>query len=265
MSLKPNVYVLQAPGINCDEETAFAFSEVGAEVERVHISQLRSGERNLDNCQALALSGGFSYGDDIRAGKILGLELRTQLPEDLNRFVEAGKIVIGICNGFQVLVESGLLLNGRIESNHAKGASLAHNHSGKFECRWGHLRVNESVCRYVDPESLEEVIELPNAHGEGRFLRAGLPDYYELFGSRQVVFQYSDENGDVTEDYPANPNGSPHGITGVTDPSGVILGMMPHPERFIDRLQHPNWRRGEGLRPFGAIIFKNMISYLKEM
>lgn len=265
MSLKPNICILQAPGINCDEETAYAFTQAGAEAERVHISQLRSCERNLDNYQALALSGGFSYGDDIRAGKVLGLELRTQLPEDLSRFIETGKVVIGICNGFQVLVESGLLPNGRIELDRAKGASLAHNHSGKFECRWGNIKVNESACRYVDPESLGEVIELPNAHGEGRFLRAGPSDYDELFEGHQVVFQYSDKYGNATEDYPANPNGSPYGITGVTDSSGVVLGMMPHPERFVDQLQHPNWRRGEGVRPFGAIIFKNAVNYLKEM
>ena len=264
MSLKPNICVLQAPGINCDEETAFAFESAGAQTERVHISQILAGERSLEDYQALALYGGFSYGDDIRAGKVLGLELRAKQGDELNRFVAAGKAVIGICNGFQVLVETGLLPDGHI-SDRPKSAALAHNHSGQFECRWTNLAVGRSVCKFAGQESLGPVIELPNAHGEGRFVRKHRVAYGQLFTHGQVVFQYADGNGRPTEEYPDNPNGSPGGITGVTDPSGIILGMMPHPERFIDTMQHPNWRRGEGSRPFGAIIFKNITQYLKKM
>lgn len=262
--IKPNICVLIAPGINCNQETAYALEMAGASTEQVHISQLRSGDRNLADYQAFALSGGFSYGDDIASGRILGLELRTRFAEDLNRFVDDGKAVIGICNGDQALVESGLLPSGRIDDR-PKSAALAQNHSGKFECRWSYLKVGESVCKFADPESLGSVIELPNAHGEGRFLRAHRLAYGQLFTHGQVVFQYSDANGQPTEEYPANPNGSPYGITGICDQTGVVLGMMPHPERFVARTQHPNWRRGKGARPFGAVLFKNIVNYAKEM
>lgn len=257
MSIRPKALVLEAPGINCDRETASALDQAGAQAKRLHISELGPGQ--LSNYEIFVLSGGFSYGDAIRSGAVLGLELNTGLTDDLNQFVQDGKPVIGICNGFQALIESGLLTTGKIDDAQPKTASLIHNESGKFECRWVPLQIGASVCRYLKPEQFGEVVELPVAHGEGRFVAPQAP-----IPTDQKVFSYSTRLGGKPN-YPDNPNGSRDDIAGICDPSGVVLGMMPHPERFISRTQHPNWRRGEGARPFGAVLFKTIVNYAKEM
>jgi phosphoribosylformylglycinamidine synthase subunit PurQ / glutaminase len=263
MSATPNVCVLNAPGVNCNFETGQAFDMAGAETEQVHISQLQSGDRRLDDYQVLALSGGFSYGDDIAAGRILGLEIRKTLGEDLNRFVEAGKVILGICNGFQVLVESGMLPDGQISEKDSRSIALAHNESGHFECRWTQLAVEKSISPFFLPDDIGEIIELPVAHAEGRFLKGENKAYERLIDAGQVLLRYCDANGNYTEDYPGNPNASPLGITGICDPSGHVVGLMPHPERFVRPEQHPNWRRGEGSRPIGAVLCMNIVDYLK--
>jgi phosphoribosylformylglycinamidine synthase I len=261
--IKPNALVLTAPGINCNEETAFALEQAGAQVEQVHVSQLEEGEKSFDDYQILALSGGFSYGDDIAAGRILGLELRTRHGEDLDRFAKSSKAIIGICNGFQVLMETGLLPDGEVRKNGAsKTGTLAHNHSGRFESRWTNLSVPNSFSRFISPELLETaLIELPVAHGEGRAV------YYrdDGFPSGQTALRYINDDGEVTVEYPANPNGSKDGVAAITNQDGNILGMMPHPERFENQKQHPNWRRGAGARPYGAYVFKNIVNYVKEI
>jgi phosphoribosylformylglycinamidine synthase subunit PurQ / glutaminase len=263
MSISPKACVLNAPGINCNFETAHALEMAGAEAEQVHISQLQNRDRRLDDYQIFALSGGFSYGDDIAAGRILGLEIRKTMGEELNRFTEAGKVIVGICNGFQVLVESGMLPGGKISDKDSRMAALAHNESGHFECRWTQMTVEESVSPFFLPDDIDEVIELPVAHAEGRFLKGHPKAYEKLMDAGQVLLRYCDVQGNHTEEYPDNPNASPLGITGVCDPSGHVLGLMPHPERFVRPQQHPNWRRGEGSRPIGAVLFKNMTDYLK--
>jgi phosphoribosylformylglycinamidine synthase I len=260
--IKPNALVLTAPGINCNEKTAYALDQAGAQVDQVHISQLNSGEKRWDDYQILALSGGFSYGDDIAAGRILGLELRSRHPEALDQFAKTGKAIVGICNGFQVLMETGLLPDGQVRQvGTPKKATLAHNLSGRFEARWTTMAVADSNSRFISPELSEDsIIELPVAHGEGRAV------YYKDggFSSDQVALRYANEDGQVTMDYPANPNGSENGVAAITNLDGNILGLMPHPERFVNQHQHTNWRRGEGTRPFGAIIFKNLVNYIKE-
>ncbi len=261
----PKGLVLNAPGINCNLETGHALEQAGGVADQVHISQLRDGSAHLDDYQILLLSGGFSYGDDIASGRILGLELRTQFAEDLNRFVEAGKAVVGICNGYQVLVESGLLPDGKISEERGKRLSLVSNEDNTFECRWNKLVVEDSRSLLVPEDLAGEVIELPSAHQEGQHATRSTEVLDELAEKRQVVFRFIGADGQPTTEYPENPNGSYGGITGTCDESGVILGMMPHPERAVRRTQHPNWRRGEGSNPFGALLFKNIVKYAKEL
>ncbi len=267
MSFQPRALVLNAPGINCNVETAHAIDQAGGISEQVHINQLRSGERSLDDYQILALSGGFSHGDVVRSGAILGLELRKRFPEELNRFVEAGKTIIGICNGFQVLVESGLLPDGKIVDGKPKEAALVHNTNNTFECRWADMRVLSGVSKIIDIASLGPVITLPDAHGEGRYLMPANVSYADMIKNGQILASFirNKDTSMYTEEYPHNPNGSPYGIMGVCDPSGRINGMMPHPERFVTTEQHPNWRRGEGQNPFGAVIFKNLIDSVRDI
>lgn len=268
MSIKPRALVLEAPGINCNIETASALNQAGAEAEQVHISQLIEGDRSFDDYQIFALSGGFSYGDAVRSGAFLGADLKKYFPEELNRFVEAGKAIIGICNGFQTLVESGLLPDGKI-SDDPKRISLVHNENNKFECRWTKLMPVGYRSEVIIPDDPRTEVELPVAHGEGRITGED-STLTDLIANGQVTLMYkphitSSSPYASARDYPHNPNGSPYGITGICDPTGVVNGMMPHPERFVTETQHPNWRRGEGKNPFGAIIFKNLVDYAKEL
>jgi len=273
MNLAPRALVLNAPGINCNAETAFAVEQAGGQAEQVHIEQLRSGEVSLSDYQMFLLSGGFSYGDDIQSGRLLGLLLRKRFGEDLNDFVAAGKPVVGICNGNQVLVETGLLPDGKVRpvANAAaesieiapKTMSLVANANSKFECRWGRLRVESSVCKFIGSELVGQVVEMPSAHQEGRYVTnaTDTTTFDKLAAAGQLVFSFVDAEGEPTEQYPENPNGSQRGATGFCDPSGVVLGLMPHPERVVRHTQHPNWRRGEGRNPFGALLFRNIVNY----
>lgn len=266
--MNPKVCVLNAQGINCNAETGAAFELAGANIEQVHISQLRSGERQLTDYQILALSGGFSHGDDLGSGRILGLELRTQLYDQVSEFIaKDDSSVIGICNGDQVLTECGLLPDGIAGLTEPKAASLIHNKEVGFQCRWSRLRVEVSKCVFSHPDLLGEIIELPVAHGEGRFLMPGTLAHQKLEENEQVVFRYVDKENQPTEDFPDNPNGSPHGITGICDPSGKILGMMPHPERFVRPEQYINYHRakalGKAIVPHGLPLFEAMVKYAK--
>lgn len=250
----PKVCVLRAAGTNCDKETAFAFSSAGADTELVHVNKLITKQRKLCEYQILALPGGFSYGDDVSSGKILANELRAKLIDELKEFIEDGKLIIGICNGFQVLVKSGLL-----PGNAAQEASLIINDSGKFEDRWVYLKSAFSKCIWT--RGLPEVIYLPVAHGEGKFVVQNKTVLERLKSDFGVVFQYCNQAGDLSG-YPDNPNGSIDNIAAICDRSGRIFGMMPHPERHIEVFQHPRWlgkNEGVGLR-----IFKNGVVYVKK-
>ena len=261
---KPRVIVLKAAGVNCDQETAHAFQSAGAETEFVHINQLVSGGRKLSDYQILALSGGFSYGDDIAAGKILANELKCKLYGDLKRFVADGKLAIGICNGFQILVKAGLLPG---HDDFAQEATLSGNDSGHFEDRWVYLKsprlrpVQASPCVWT--QGLNGMIYLPVAHGEGKFIPKSEEVLQQLWQNGQVVLQYVDAGGE-TGGYPVNPNGSIDHIAGISDPTGRIFGIMPHPERHLISLQHPRWTR-EGLKRHGDgfAIFLNAVKYYK--
>ena len=254
--MKPKVVILRTAGTNCDYETDYAFQLAGAETSLVHINQVIAGQTRLMDHQIMAIPGGFSYGDDIAAGILLANEIKHKLADQVAEFVESGKLILGTCNGFQVLVRSGLL--PCLDGERAQQATLAMNNSAKFECRWVHLQTQESPCVFT--QGLKLRVYLPVAHAEGRFT-APNPILDQIESNRQVVFRYASANGGVPE-YPDNPNGSDRHIAGICDSTGRILGMMPHPERFLTRFHHPRWTReslpdeGDGLA-----IFRNAVNY----
>ena len=257
---KVKVIVLRTAGTNCDKETAFAFEKAGAEAELVHINRLTKDEKRLSGYQILAIPGGFSYGDDIASGKILANELKFGLKDDIQKFIEDGKLIIGICNGFQILVKSGLLPNISGDFN-AIESTLTLNDSAKFEDRWVYLK---SASKCVWTKGLPGIIYLPVAHGEGKFIPKDKKILEHLKKDGMIVLEYVDENG-RKKGYPYNPNGSIDNIAGICDRTGRIFGLMPHPERHITYLQHPRWTRstyrGEG---DGLTIFKNGVEFSKK-
>lgn len=254
------VCVLRTAGTNCDKETAFAFSKSGGKPKLVHVNKFVAGEEKLDHYQILALPGGFSYGDDAGAGKILANELKCKLSADLRKFMQDGKLIIGICNGFQILLKSGLLPG---YADFQQTASLIINDSGRFEDRWVYLRRAKDGGRRtkcVWTENLPEIIYLPVAHGEGKFVAKDKTALENLKLNGQVVFQYCSQNGALTG-YPENPNGSEESIAGICDQTGRILGLMPHPERHAQFTQHPGWTKAKKPKGDGIDIFRNGVEY----
>ena len=259
--MKPKTLILRTAGTNCDAETAHAFEIAGAEAERVHINRLLQSPDLIDTYQILAVPGGFSYGDDIAAGKILANQLVNHLSEALHRFVDAGKPVIGICNGFQVLVKTNLL-PGPVGGRTGQTSTLAHNDSGRFVDRWVSLAPRPSKCVWT--AHLPPVMQLPIAHGEGKFVPADESVRRSLWDEGQVALTYARPDGSPAGgSEPHNPNGSTDDIAGVCDASGLVLGLMPHPERYVDPLQHPAWTRQHPLpdRGQGWQVFANAVRH----
>lgn len=255
--MKPAAMVLRAAGTNCDYETAFALEISGADVDLVHVNELIRGEKRLLDYRILVLPGGFTYGDDISAGKVLANELKHRLGDDLSRFIEEGRLVLGICNGFQVLVKAGYLpnLSGRREQE----VTLSYNDSDRFEDRWIYLK-ETSGGKCIFTRGLGPVIHLPVANAEGKFVPKNAATLQELWTKGQIVFQYVSSDGRPCG-YPDNPTGSVDGVAGVCDSTGRIFGIMPHPERHSLSTQHPRWTR-EGLRdPHGLKIFANAVEF----
>ena len=247
--------VLRAPGTNCDAEAVFAFQQAGAEVTSVHVNKLIRREQRLSDYQIMVIPGGFTYGDDIAAGKVLANELRLKLGEDIVGFIEAGGLILGICNGFQVLVKAGILPEPSAEGS--PRLTLTANDSGRFECRWVHLAVNkQSPCVFT--EGIDRLY-LPVAHGEGKVVAdpGVLPEL-------NVALYYTDEHGNSEAGYPHNPNGSVNNIAGICDSSGRVFALMPHPERHIRGTQHPQWTR-QGAKEYGDgfQIFLNAVRWAK--
>ena len=241
MSLKPKTLVLRTAGTNCDGETVHAFELAGATAERVHLNRLLANPRLMDDYQLLALPGGFSYGDDIAAGRILANQIVNHLRDAFQRFVEAGKPVIGICNGFQVLVKTDLL-PGAIGGRTGQTATLTHNDCGRFIDRWVHLAPRSRKCVWT--AGIDQTVELPIAHGEGKFVPADESVRKALWDNDQVALVYARPDGAAADGQaPYNPNGSVDDIAGVCDETGLVLGLMPHPERYVSPLQHPAWTR----------------------
>ena len=255
---QPKAIVLRAAGTNCDRETVFALAQAGFEAERVHVFRLMEKPALLAEYQFLVFPGGFSYGDDVAAGKILANQMLHSLAEALNEFVAAKKLVLGICNGFQVMIKSGLLPWGKVDPAEAhRDATLAWNTSGRFEDRWVHVAVTSANCVFL-PEG--ERIELPIAHGEGRFVPRDDAVLATLRKNDQLVLKYVDAQGNPGP-YPVNPNGSVEDVAALCDPSGRIMGLMPHPERFVDPTQHPQWTRRKPARADGTIFFRRAFEY----
>ncbi len=248
------VLVLRAAGINCDEETAFAWEAAGAKPERLHVKRLIERPSLLASCQVLTIPGGFSYGDDIASGKILAVQLVHHLGEPIQRFVERGGLILGICNGFQVLVRMGMLPG----VDCGLPVTLTHNDSGRYEDRWVCLRAEDCGSVFLQPG---ETLHLPVAHAEGKFLPAGGEAGLSVLETRRrVALRYVDADGG-TCNYPANPNGSVGNVAGLTDGTGRVLGLMPHPERNLAATHPPCWTRGSGVGGEGRRVFARAVAW----
>ncbi len=251
--------VLRAAGINCDMETEFALEQAGAQAERVHINRMIEDKRLLEDYQIMVFPGGFSYGDDVAAGKILANQIRNHLFEQVQQFIKAGKLVLGVCNGFQVLVKSGILPGDGAAAEQT--VTITYNDSGKFEDRWVYLQPQTDKCVFIEPGRR---IYLPIAHGEGKVVTRGEQTLEQLTAEGQVAFKYVDADGNEGG-YPINPNGSVESIAGLTDKTGRVLGLMPHPERHIHRTQHPRWTRNrDNGHADGMTLFSNAVKYIQE-
>ena len=269
--------VLTGYGLNCDYETDFSLKLAGADSERVHINELIPSEKSdarvtLDNYHILVLGGGFSWADDHGAGVIMASKLRYNIGEQIEEFIGEGKLIIGICNGFQALVNLGLL-PGFDGDYHSRKVALTYNDSGNFVDRWVTLRAQEdTVCIFTKGIS---TLELPVRHGEGKFYaKKGIID--RLIEKKQVVIRYADEQGRPAQGkWPFNPNGSLYDIAGVCDSTGRIFGVMPHPEAYNHYTNHPDWTRKreelarmgkeiEAEEGEGITIFRNAVKYIRE-
>ncbi len=249
--------VLRAAGINCDMETEYALELAGAKAQRIHINRVIEDKKLLDQFQILVVPGGFSYGDDVAAGKILANQIVHHLYEPLQKFIEDGKLVLGICNGFQVLVKTGILPGGN--SAQHQDVTITCNDSGKFEDRWVYLAPQTEKCIFIEPGMQ---IYLPIAHGEGKVVTKDEDTLAKLKSEEFVAFKYVDKEGQEG-DYPVNPNGSMDSIAGLTDSTGRVLGLMPHPERFVRPTQHPHWTRRNDETGDGMTIFHNAVKYIQ--
>jgi phosphoribosylformylglycinamidine synthase subunit PurQ / glutaminase len=253
-----NALVLITAGSNCDRETISALEMAGAMVSPVHINDLIAGKVSMSRYQILVLPGGFTFGDDISSGRVLANKIKAHLSKDFKAFVKEGKLVLGICNGFQALVKMGLLPN--LGKKQKQEVTLTFNNTARFEDRWVYLAGNlNSPCVFT--RELHRTLYLPIAHAEGRFVVDKPATLKQLKKGGQIVFQYAGADGRTIDDS-VNPNGSTANIAGICDASGRIFGMMPHPERYVNRLQHPRWTR-ESLPDVGdgLVIFQNAVEY----
>jgi phosphoribosylformylglycinamidine synthase len=258
---KVKTIVLRVDGTNCDEETVIAFRKAGSEVDLVHMNELIRKEKSLEDYQILCIPGGFTYGDDIAAGKIFAVLLKYKIGKDVKKFVEDGKLVIGICNGFQVLVKAGILpaLEGIMKKQEA---TLAFNDCGYFQDRWVYLK-HENKRKCIFTRGIKNIIHVPVNHAEGKFV-ADKNVIRKLEENDQIVFKYVDPDGNYAS-FPWNPNGSIDNIAGICNTDGNVFGLMPHPEKFIHKYMHPCWTRidlpekGDGFK-----IFKNAVEFAEK-
>jgi phosphoribosylformylglycinamidine synthase len=278
------VAVLFGFGINCDHETAAMFDLVGATAQRIHTNKLVNGEIDLNEFQILAVPGGFSFGDHLGSGRLLGNRLRFGLRDQLQAFVAAGKPIIGICNGFQVLVKTGLLpgpMAGDTQPDFIQRASLTLNDSGRYEDRWVTLEFDQkSPCIWT--KGIERM-QCPVRHGEGKFIMPEAIDLDTLQENNQLTVRYVDSNSkmgsgisDEVLPFPISPNGSMRNIAGICDRTGLVFGLMPHPEAIYARWLHPSHTRGDApvvesdeesilgdWEGEGLQIFRNAVEYVR--
>jgi phosphoribosylformylglycinamidine synthase len=278
----PRALILRTAGINCEGETVRALELAGARADLIHLKRVLLEPARLDSYGLIVIPGGFSYGDDVAAGRVFGLELRLGLGREIAAFVERGGFVLGVCNGFQVLVEAGLFesssiprrasASARISSGNSSGApskaphaaapparnlALYDNASNRFECRWVTIEAQDCVSSWL---AAGELWPVPIAHGEGRFVVRDEATLQRLKDNRQIAFRYVRSDGSPAVGHPDNPNGSVEAIAGICDPTGRVLGLMPHPERNITPWNHPHWTRraprpeGEGLSFYRRLV-----------
>ncbi len=265
---QPRILIVRAPGTNCDEETAHAFELAGGATERWHVNRVLDEPRRLNEFQVLCIPGGFSYGDDLGAGRILGNQIQHHLADALESLHASGKLILGICNGFQVLLKTNLLAPA---DERGPTATLTLNDSGRFEARWVRVGVEAGNCVFLS--GIQEM-ELPVAHAEGKFVVRDEAVFERMEAAGRLVLRYQAEledsiiaatqrvAGAARVPYPQNPNGAMGDVAGICDTTGRVLGLMPHPERFVDPTQHPRWTRepkreaGDGLR-----VFQNSVRY----
>ncbi|MEM9800114.1 MAG: phosphoribosylformylglycinamidine synthase I [Planctomycetota bacterium] len=252
---RPKALVLRAPGTNCEDETLRALRLGGAEADLARTDVVARDPSRLEGYAVLVFAGGFSYGDDLAAGRVWGASLRRELGGALRAHTARGGRILGVCNGFQVLVEAGLFEPDA--APHERTVSLFANASAHYECRWVTLEVQESRCDWLDAGTR---FPTPVAHGEGRFATADDGVLDRLREAGQIVLTYVDEAGGPAA-YPANPNGAAGDVAGICDPTGRVVGLMPHPERNLDPWNHPHWTRlsparkeGEGLAFYRALV-----------
>ncbi len=238
--------MLRAAGTNCERETAWTLEQAGADSTILHVNELIGAPARLNDFQLLVIPGGFSYGDDLGSGVVFANQLRTRLKTAIERFIADGKLMLGICNGFQVLLKAGLL-TGRDVFDDPPRATLTWNLSGRYGDRWVDLRIVSEKTPFV---SGRKIVSYPVAHAEGRFV-APPRVLDELEQDGQIVFQYVDGNGLPTQEFPFNPNGSERAIAGICSKSGQVLGLMPHPERNVRHFHHPEWTRMARDRQWG--------------
>jgi len=262
------VCILRVGGTNCDAETKRAIEDLGAQAEIVHLNTLVE-KKNLLNYAALVFPGGFSHGDYVRAGAILAKEIVAKLSDQLKQFVEEERPILGICNGFQVLVEAGLLPGFDDSTSELPQAALATNLPIGYRCTWIYLKhENKGKCVLTKGLKKGAVLRIPIAHAEGRFMfeKEKQREYLQkLCDQDQLVFRYCTEKGEYAEGmYPVNPNGAFHDIAGICDSTGTIFGLMPHPERAYYGWQQPDWTRTERVPKYGdgKTIFECMIQHL---
>lgn len=239
------VLTLRTAGTNCDHEGIAAFRAAGGEVDHRHVLEIYKSPKALADYRVIFFPGGFSYGDDVAAGKIQAVETKLFLFEEISQFVDRGGFVLGVCNGFQLLVKTGLLPGWQ---RGAQEVALSYNDSGRFEDRWVRLRAEKSRCAFLEPGW---TFDVPIAHGEGKFIPKDAATGERLLSDGLIAFRYVDEQGRPATRFPENPNGSIDSIAGITDTTGRILGLMPHPERHSLPHHHPRWTRG-GVPDAGA-------------
>ncbi len=261
--MKVKALIITGFGLNCEKETSKAFEYVGAEPEQVHLNDLIDGKKELKDYHILAFIGGFSFGDHLGAGTVFANKIKYNLKDQLQQFIDDGKLIIGICNGFQTITRLGLV-PARNGHYFTQEVALTNNDSNNFIDDWVYLKTNPTT-NCVFTKGLD-VIRLPIRHGEGKFVADPIlvEDIFD-----QIVFFYGNKEGWIMDFHPENPNGSVSAIAGICDPTGRIFGLMPHPEAFLSPLNAPDWqdKKLKGELPKegeGVIIFRNAVDFAKE-
>jgi len=266
--MKPKALILQARGTNRDIDVAEALTLAGAEPIFTPLNDLRTKKTSWEKFQMLVVPGGFSYADALGAGKLLALDLNSYFADEIAAFVASGKPVIGICNGFQALVKSGILPgNGTHPKDktqkHSLSATLTFNERGRFECRWVTLQAVSQISIWT--KNLNKLVTCPIAHGEGNFQTSHDSFTSTLVSHDQIALTYVNTDGSPSKgEYPVNPNGSVLDIAGISNPAGNVLGLMPHPENHIRSWQHPRHTRGESGQS-GLTLFENGVHYATQI